>query len=251
MVDDAEGPRAAQSRRTERIDLRWRRTPPRTRPRTPCTTRPHLASAAVALILLACADASLRAQAVSVGGRLGLAGGAVLFEDDEANDMQEPVLGLQLGGVAVFRPQSTFSLQTELWYIQKGWTETPDGGSRRLSYVELPVFLTVSAPWRTAPQLIAGVSGSLELGCSVHSMTGESVSCDDDRVAWNRSTAQFGTWLGLGARHRFSRGILALHLLGNLNLTSVTNESLPRGYTRLLTFALSASYLIPLGGGEQ
>ena len=165
--------------------------------------------------------------------------------------MQEPVLGLQLGGVAVFRPRSTLSVQTELWYIQKGWTETPDGGSRRLSYVELPVFLTVSAPWRTAPQLIAGVSGSLELGCSVHGMTGESVSCDDDRVAWNRSSAQFGTWLGLGARHRFSRGTLAVHLLGNLNLTSVTNESLPRGYTRLFSLALSASYVIPLGGGEQ
>jgi hypothetical protein len=164
--------------------------------------------------------------------------------------MQEPVLGLQLGGVAVFRPRSTLSLQTELWYIQKGWTETPDGGSRRLSYVELPVLLTVSAPWRTAPQLLAGVSGSLELGCSVHGMTGESVSCDDDRVAWDRFTAQFGTWLGLGARHRFSRGTLALHLLGNLNLTSVSRESLPRGYTRLFSLALSASYVIPLGGGE-
>lgn len=191
----------------------------------------------------------LCAQDVAVGGRLGLVGGAVWFEDEESNDLMQPMPGLQIGGVAAYRSRSIVSLQAELWYVQKGWTETRAGGGRRLAYVELPLLLTVTAPWRTAPQLVAGASGSFELGCSVTGVPEVgSVSCDDPRVEWHRRKAQVATWLGFGVRRRFGRSHLDVQLLGNLNLTSVNREPLPRGFTRLFAFAVSAAYVVPLGG---
>ncbi|NIM48961.1 MAG: hypothetical protein GTO22_06845, partial [Gemmatimonadales bacterium] len=82
----------------------------------------------------------------------------VWFEDDEANDFKQPMLGLQIGGVAAYGLGSMLSLQAELWFVQKGWTETEEGGGRRISYLELPLLLVATAPWGTAPELLAGVS---------------------------------------------------------------------------------------------
>lgn len=191
---------------------------------------------------------NVAAQSLSVGGRLGLVGGAVWFEDEEANDVQQPMPGLQIGGVLAYRSSSMLSLQTELWYVQKGWTETEANGGRRLTYVELPLLMTVTAPWNTAPQLIAGASVSLELGCAVTGVGEESVSCDDARVEWHRAKTQLGSWLGFGLVRQLSRGRLGIQFLGNLSLTNVNRESLPRGYTRLFSLTVSASYMVPLGG---
>ena len=201
--------------------------------------------------ILCCVAAAqpLPAQDLAVGGRLGIVGGAVWFEDLEAADMMQPMPGLQIGGVLTYHPRSVVSLQAELWYAQKGWTEARPGAGRRLSYVELPVLLTVTAPWKTAPQLIAGVSGSLELGCSVVGVPElGSVSCDDPRVAWHRRKAHLGTWFGLGVRRRFGANHLDVQLLADVNFTNVNRETLPRGFTRLFAFAVSATYVVPLGG---
>lgn len=187
-------------------------------------------------------------QSFSVGGRIGLVGGAVWFEDEEANDMKQPMPGLQLGGVLAYRLTSILSLQSELWYVQKGWTETEANGGRRLTYVELPLLVAVTAPWNTAPQLIAGASLGLELGCVVTGVDGGSVSCDDARVEWHRAKTQLGSWFGFGLVRRLSRGQLGIQFLGNLNLTDVNREPLPRGYSRLFSLAVSASYVVPLRG---
>lgn len=205
--------------------------------------------AALAAVLFVIPEGSLHAQDISIGGRLGLVGGEVIFENKESNDLQHPKPGLQIGGIAVYRAHSVIGLQAELWYIQKGWIETPADGGRRLTYLELPLLLTVTAPWTTAPQLVAGVSGSLELGCAVTGVPEVgSVSCDDPLVAWRRTKAQFGTWVGLGVRRWFGAGHLDVQLLGNLNLTNVNRDPLPRGYTRLFSLAVSTTYAIPLGG---
>ena len=191
----------------------------------------------------------LCAQDISLGGRLGAVAGAVWFEYEEANDMIKPMLGLQIGGVAAYRLSSILSLQAELWYVQKGWLETRAGGARRFAYVELPLFLTATARWSTAPQLMVGASVSRELACSVTGVPGVgSLSCDDPRVEWNHTTAQFGTWVGFGVRRRFGASDLDIQLLGNLNLTNLDREPLLRGYSRLLSFIVSATYGVPLGG---
>jgi hypothetical protein len=203
---------------------------------------------ALHVFLLSIAGGSLQAQDLSIGGRLGLVGGEVVFENKESNDLQHPIPGVQIGAVAAYQPHSVLGVQAELWYIQKGWIETPADGGRRLTYVELPVFVTLTVPWTTAPQLVAGVSGSLELGCSVTGIPEVgSVSCDDPRVAWRRTKAQFGTWVGLGLRRWFGAGHLDMQLLGNLNLTNLNGDPLPPGYARLFSLTVSAAYTIALG----
>ncbi len=209
----------------------------------------HTLTAILCTALLTVAEKSLNAQDIWIGGRLGLVGGAVWFEDEEANDMNRPKAGFQIGGVVAYRSRSILSMQAELWYVQKGWTETQGGGGRRLTYVELPLFLALTAPWTTAPQLVAGVSGSLELGCSVTGVPHVgSVSCDNPQVQWQHTKAQFATWLGLGVRRRLGSSQLSVQLLGNLNLTNLNSEPLPRGHVRLLSVTLSATYVIGLGG---
>jgi hypothetical protein len=209
----------------------------------------HALPAPLCIVLLTVTGGSLHAQDLSVGGRLGLVGGEVWFEDKESNDLQQPIPGLQIGGVAAYRPHSIVGLQAELWFVQKGWTEPTGGGGRRLTYVELPLFLTVTAPWTTAPQLLAGASGSLELGCAITGIAQVgSVSCDDPRVEWHHTNAQFGIWLGFGVQRRFRASSLDVQLLGNLSLTNVNRDPLPRGYTRLFALAVSATYTVALGG---
>jgi hypothetical protein len=206
-------------------------------------------TATVTVVLLAAAVGGLRAQNLSVGGRVGVVGGEVWFEHKESNDLQQPLPGLQIGGVAAYRSRSVLGLQAELWYVQKGWIETRAGGGRRLSYVELPLFLTLTAPWTTAPQLLVGASGSLELGCWVTGVPDVgSVRCDDPRVEWRHMKAQFATWAGVGVRRRVGASHFTLQLLLSLNLTNLNREPLPLGYTRLFSLAVSAVYLVPVGG---
>jgi len=205
--------------------------------------------ATICIALFTLGAGRLCAQDISLGGRLGAVAGAVLFEYEEANDLIKPMLGLQIGGVAAYRLSSILSLQAELWYVQKGWIETRAGGARRLSYVEIPLFLTATARWSTAPQLVVGASVSRELTCSVTGVPGVgSLSCDDPRVKWHHTTAQFGTWVGFGVRRRFGASYLDIQLLGNLNLTNLNREPLLRGYGKLLSFIVSAAYVVPLGG---
>lgn len=204
----------------------------------------------ICIALLTLGAGRLCAQDISLGGRFGLGPGAVFFEYEEANDMIKPMLGFQIGGVAAYRLNSILSLQAELLYVQKGWIETPAGGARRFAYVELPLFLTATARWSTAPQLVVGVSVSRELGCSVTGVPGVgSLSCDDPRVEWHHTTTQFGTWVGFGVRQRFGASYLDIQLLGNFNLTNLNREPLLRGYDRLLSFPiLSTAYVVPIGG---
>jgi hypothetical protein len=206
-------------------------------------------SLALGILLLTVAPEGVSAQDLSIGGRLGLVGGEVYFEDIDANDLSAPKPGLQMGGVAAYRLGPVLSLQAELWYVQKGWNETLYGGGRRLSYLEMPLLVVVTAPWKTAPQLIAGASVGVELACSVTGVPHVGcVDCSDSRVKWLHRKLQFATWFGFGVRRRFGASQLQVQFLGNYNLTNLNREPLPRGWARLFSGALSVAYLVPLGG---
>jgi len=206
-------------------------------------------STAFCIVLLTVTAGRIGAQDLSIGGRLGVVGGGVLFEENEFGDFDYPLAGLQIGGVAAYRLGSVLSLQAELWYVQKGWTETLGSGGRRLSYLEMPLLVVVTAPWKTAPQLLAGASVGIELACSVTDMPHVGcVSCSDDRVKWLHRKLQFATWFGLGVRRRFGASQLQAQVLFNYNLTNLNREPLPRGYTRLLSGVVTVAYLAPIGG---
>lgn len=212
---------------------------------------PRVISTACCVAFLTLAAGHAGAQDLSIGGRLGLVGGAVSFEENEFGDFDYPIVGLQIGGVATYSMGPVLSLQAELWFVQKGWTETCDSGGRRLSYLEVPLLLVVTAPWKTAPQLIAGVSAGAELACSVTGMPNVgNVSCSDARAEWLHRKLQLATWFGIGVRRRFSASQLHVQFLFNYNLTNLNREPLPRGYTRLWSVAASVAYVIPIGGTE-
>jgi len=209
---------------------------------------PRVISTAFCVAFLTVAAGRVDAQDFSIGGRLGVVGGAVSFEENEFGDFDYPIPGLQIGGVATYSMGPVLSLQAELWFVQKGWTETRGGGGRRLSYLEVPLLVTVTAPWRTAPQLLAGVSVGVELACSVTGMPHVgNVSCSDARVKWLHRKLQFATWFGLGVRRRFGASQLQVQFLFNYNLTNLNREPLPRGYTRLFSGAVSVAYMVPIG----
>ena len=212
---------------------------------------PRLMFTAFCVMFLAFTAGHVSAQDVTIGGRLGLVGGAVAFEENEFGDFDYPIVGLQVGGVAAYRMGSVFSLQAELWFVQKGWIETLGTGGRRLSYLEVPLLVIVSVPWKTAPQLLAGASVGVELASSVTGMPNVgSVSCSDPRVEWLHRKMQFATWFGIGVRRQFDAGQLQVQLLFNYNLTNLNREHLRRGYTRLFYGALTVAYIVPIAGSS-
>jgi hypothetical protein len=189
------------------------------------------------------------AQAVSIGGRLGLSNSAALFADEHSGDRIDDRRGLQVGGIVAHELNSILSLQLELSYVQKGWAEFETGGDRKLTYLELPLLLSISAPWTTSPHLLVGPSVSHELSCSVTGVPQVgSVSCSDPQLGWDREKLLLGLWFGLGLGRRFGTSTLDIQFIGNVSLTDMNREALPPGYIRLVAVTASAVYKISLGG---
>ena len=201
------------------------------------------------LLMLIINPGVVDSQRLSLGGRVGLGLGLALFEDGESNGHVAFNVGQQLGALAAYDLTSVFSVQLELSYTQKGWSEGQDGGGRKLTFVELPLLFAVDAPWKAVPNLLFGPSVSYEVRCSVSGIpVVGSVGCNDDRVEWHRKKTQFGILFGLGLGRPFGRGNLDFQLLGDLSLTNLNRETLPPGYTKLLVVSVSATYKIPIGG---
>ncbi len=213
--------------------------------------KPHMCSRSIAVssVALLCIPSQVIAQEFSIGGRIGLATSNAIFEDQHSNDRIDPRLGPLFGGVVAYRLTGAISVQAELLYMQKGWTEFGTGGERKLTYLEVPILLGVGAPWTTSPHLLTGPSISYELGCSITGVPEVgSVGCDDSQVQWHRPKLQFGVWLGLGVGRWFGNNRLDLQLLGDLNVTDMNREELPLGYLRLGSVMVSVAYTTSIGG---
>lgn len=192
---------------------------------------------------------SAQAPSFSMGGRLGITNSAAFIEDEFAGDSIDDRPGFQFGATVGYELNSILSFQVELSYVDKGWAEQGTGGNRKLTYLELPLLLGISGPWTTSPHLLVGPSLSYELDCSVTGVPGVgSVSCSDPQVEWERKKFLLGTWLGLGLGRRFGSGRLDVQVIGNVSLTDMNRETLPRGYIRLVTVAASVAYQRSLGG---
>jgi hypothetical protein len=186
---------------------------------------------------------------LAVGGRFGVNNSAALFEDEHSGERIDAQPGPVFSGILAYRPNAILSLQLELTFIQKGWAEPQTGGGRRLSYLEVPLLLSVNAPWTVSPHLLFGPSVSLEVGCSVTGVPDVgTLGCGEPEVAWERSKTQVGLWFGLGVGRRLGRGRLALQLMGNVGLTDLNREALPRGYITLVAATGTVVYQVPLGG---
>lgn len=189
------------------------------------------------------------AQSLSFGGRLGVGLGTLIFEDSESQDRAGLNVGPRIGGLVAYNLNSVLTVQLELSYARRGWTEGQNGAGRRLSYFQLPLVLIVRAPWRTSPHLLVGPAISHEVGCSVYGIADlGSVSCGDGRVEWSRNKTQVGMHLGLGIGRPFRGGTLEFQIVGDIGLRNSINETLPHGYNRLVVVVVSAAYKIQVGG---
>ena len=202
----------------------------------------------VGIALMLC-PALTASQPFSVGGRLGIGLGTLVFEDDEAANRAGINVGQRLGGLLAYELDSILSVQLELSYARRGWTEGENGDGRRLSYFQLPLLFVVSAPWKTSPQFLIGPAVSYEVGCNVSGIADVgSVGCGDSRVEWDRNKTLWGVHLGLGIGRPFRSGKLAFQLVSDISLKNTISETLPRGYNRLVVLMMSATYKIPIGG---
>ena len=173
-------------------------------------------------------SASAQIKSLSLGARLGINNSSAFFEDEQAGDRIDSRGGLQFGGVVGYELNSILALQLELLFIEKGWKEQGTGGERKLTYLDLPLLLAISTPWKTSPQLLVGPSLSYELSCSVRGVPGVGVvSGNDPRVEWEREKFLLGIWFGLGLSRQLGNGKLGLQFLGNISLTAGTSDPLP------------------------
>lgn len=205
---------------------------------------------AVGVCLLQClASGPLTAQQLSLGGRVGFGAANAVFQDSHSGDRIDPRPAPLLGGTVAYELSSVVSLHAELLYTHRGWAEFQTGGGRRLYYLQVPLLLGLSAPWRTTPHLLVGPSIGFELGCAVTDVPDlGTMSCEDPAVAWDRAKVQYGVWIGLGLGRRIGSGRLDLQLLGDYGFTDMNREPIPIGYLRFANVMLSASYRTTLGG---
>jgi hypothetical protein len=189
-------------------------------------------------------------QSLFIGGRAGVGAGTLIFEDPESSERAGLHVGPRLGGLVGYEINSVLSVQLEMSYASRGWTEGENGAGRRLSYMQMPLVIMLSAPWKTSPHILLGPALSYEVGCDVHGIAELGrVGCDDSRVEWGRHKTQVGMHVGLGIGRPFRGGKLEFQLVGDIGLRNSINETLPHGYNRLVVVMLSASYKIQVGRG--
>ncbi len=202
------------------------------------------------LLAALCCPKITASQSLFIGGRAGVGAGTLLFEDPESAEHAGLHVGPHIGGLVGYGINRFLSVQLEMSYAGRGWTEGENGAGRRLSYIQMPLLLIVSAPWNTSPHLLFGAAVSHEVGCAVHGIDDVgSVSCSDSRVEWQRNKTQVGVHLGLGIGRPFRGGKLEFQIVGDVALRDSITESLPHGYNRLFVLMLSASYKIKVGRG--
>jgi len=188
-------------------------------------------------------------QSISIGGKVGVGAGTLIFEDPESQGRAGLNVGPRIGGLLAYNLNSVLTVQLELSYARRGWTEGENGAGRRLSYFQVPLVLMVRAPWRTSPHLLFGPAISHEVGCNVYGIAElGSVSCSDSRVEWSRNKTLVGMHLGLGIGRPFRGGTLEFQMVGDIGLRNSITETLPHGYNHLVVVTLSASYKTQLGG---
>lgn len=212
-------------------------------------TRPFFVFLLLMLGTLFCPKITV-SQPLSLGGRVGVGVSTLLFEDPESADRAGLHVGPRLGGLLEYHLNSFLSLQLEMSYASSGWTEGQNGAGRRLSYIQVPLVLVTSLPWKTSPHFLIGPAVSQEVGCSVTGIAEVgSVACSDSRVQWDRNHTQVGLHLGFGAGRPSMGGKLEFQIVGDFGLRNSVTETLPHGYNRLVVVMLSASYKVQVGRG--
>ncbi|HVZ47969.1 MAG TPA: porin family protein [Gemmatimonadaceae bacterium] len=177
----------------------------------------------------ACCAMPAAAFAQGIGIKGGLAYGSVPNNGGVYPGQLSPASGYAVG-VAVASTHA-FGLGVDALYAQRGFTSSVSGGSRELSYLDVPVYVQVQAPHTTvAPFAYAGPQVSFEMSCRA-----SGGSCPD-----GRSKVGYAGVIGGGVRFR-SLGRLSVegryvYGLTDLKASTVTEKDnyKTRGFMLLL-----------------
>jgi hypothetical protein len=125
------------------------------------------------------------------------------------------------GGLAVSTPWHVFGIGAEGLYAQRGIIGSSESDSRRLDYIDVPVYLRVSIPdLAVRPFLYAGPQFSFELRCR----SGDAACPDPDRPETTYA-AVIGAGLRFGQRQGFSIEGRYMYGLSDLKLNTVTDDN--------------------------
>ena len=171
----------------------------------------------IALLALAGMPASTQAQ-----GGIGIKGG---LSYGTANNNGVDPGATQRSGFAIGIGASSSGLigfGIEGLYAQRGFTSPIVGASRRLDYIDVPVYLRVSLPNPlVAPFAYVGPQGSYELNCN----NGGSGNCPDTGRPKLTYAGVIGAGVRLGALGGLSVEGRYIYGLSDLNMSTVQSSS--------------------------
>lgn len=173
------------------------------------------------------------AAAQSIGIKGGLSYGNVSNSDLLAGN-----LGARTGfaaGVAV-SAGGLLGLGIEALYTQRGVTSATDTDARALDYLDVPLYLRVTAPTLLpiAPFVYAGPYASFELRCRSGSL-----SCIDTGRAARSFGALVGAGVRIGSRRAISLEGRFLYGFTDLHLSTVTSSNTYQSRTLLILLGLA------------
>ena len=168
------------------------------------------------VVLLGLAPALLRAQ---VGIKGGISYGNVSNRGVLPGNLSGRT-GFAIG-VALGSNRSLLGIGFEGLYAQRGVTGAADGDSRKLDYVDVPVYLRVMIPTPgAAPYAYAGPQMSFELHCSAGSTT-----CPPSSRPKRTTAAVIGAGVRIGPRGGFTLEGRYVYGLTDLKLNTITSAN--------------------------
>lgn len=206
----------------------------------------------VAVGLLA-GSAPAHAQGLSIGAEAGATFADLSVSDGDADLGSQT--GFRVAGVARYGFGGMFGIQTGVGLSQKGAEDTTDPAATAnidLSYIEVPVLLTLDIPTGPAPvnpRLFAGPQVSFESSCELTGESGgTSVSLDCADAAFDTKSTDFSLVLGGGLDFGLA-GPLSITVDGryDLGLTDINDVTDPDpAEIKNRTFAISGGLLLSL-----
>jgi hypothetical protein len=169
------------------------------------------------IVLLGLAPATLCAQ-----GGFGIKGG-LSYGNVSNRGILPGSLSVRTGfavGVALGSATSLFGFGIEGMYAQRGVRSATDGSSRKLDYVDVPVYLRATIPTPVAFYAYAGPQMSFELHCSAGN-----ADCPASDRPKRTTAAVLGGGVRIGPRSGFTLEGRYIYGLTDLKLNTITSSS--------------------------
>jgi hypothetical protein len=172
----------------------------------------------VTIVLLGLAPAALRAQ-----GGFGIKGG-ISYGNVSNRGILPGNLETRTGfaiGLALGSASSLLGFGIEGLYAQRGVTGAADGDSRKLDYIDVPVYLRATLPMPAlAPYAYAGPQMSFEMHCSAGG-----ADCPVSDRPKRTTAAVLGGGVRIGAKKGFTIEGRYIYGLTDLKLNTITSSS--------------------------